>query len=100
VNYSPLMVESKEEALVKIFGEEVQPRWWRWWWRGGGSSRAASATTKECGGPRRAAVPWPPSSLEMVLVWRCHSSSLAASKGRQIRSYGLRLKKIGFPVNI
>jgi hypothetical protein len=56
--------------------------------------------TKECGGPRRVAVPSPPYSLEMVLVWRCLSSSLAAFKGRQIRGYGSGLQKIGFPVNI
>jgi hypothetical protein len=29
-----------------------------------------------------------PFLMEMVLVWRCLSSSLAAAKGRKIRGYG------------
>jgi hypothetical protein len=54
------------------------------------------AATKEGDDPRRAVTPWPSSSLEMVMVWTCLSSSLAASKGRQIRGYGWGLQKIGF----
>jgi hypothetical protein len=56
--------------------------------------------TKLGNDPRRVAAPWPPSSLEMVVVWRFLSSSLAAAKERQIRGYGWGLQKIGFLVNI
>jgi hypothetical protein len=40
------------------------------------------------------------SSLDLLLVWRGSSPSLAAAKEEKIRGYGWCLQKIGFPVNI
>ena len=47
--------------------------------------RGAPTATKEGGGPRRAAAPWPSSSLEMVLVWRSYSPSMAAANMEDFR---------------